>query len=395
MKFKNRYKKNFFLEQFISIHIRKLKQTVTRFKSGEKWQVFLVNILIFLALIGTIEILFGSWRRNFFNNNYEQIPSLIKSSTLKYDGKWIYSSNKSVPIIYRRDQLGYRSRDSKLNKPIVLTIGGSTTDNRFTSEGDTWQDILDIKLPKYDFINGGVDGQSSFGHSISIAQWHSKSLKPENVEFIIFYIGINDTLLLRSELTNFDIAQSKKRYFKNVLKDNSFFVNRLLILRNRISFTFDLTKDNFENVQFSHRKRSIDFLERGIEYKISKSLDLSSYKAYEDIFINLISQTQKYFPKTNILIIQQQVPGCKFKNKSIVLDIHPNENSRFCEDLMKVYTVQEKIFKSKFHNDNKVKIYPMYLDSYLSEKDVYDYVHTNKNGSKKIADYIGMIKILQ
>ena len=62
---------------------------------------------------------------------------------------------------------------------------------------------------------------------------------------------------------------------------------------------------------------------------------------------------------------------------------------------MKVYTVQEKIFKSKFHNDNKVKIYPMYLDSYLSEKDVYDYVHTNKNGSKKIADYIGMIKILQ
>ena len=61
---------------------------------------------------------------------------------------------------------------------------------------------------------------------------------------------------------------------------------------------------------------------------------------------------------------------------------------------MKVYTVQEKIFKRNFQKDNKVKIYPMYLDSYLLADDVYDYVHTNKNGSKKISNYIEMIKIL-
>ena len=346
--------------------------------------------------LGTIEIIFGSWRKNFFyNNNYEQIPSLIKSSTLKYDGRWIYSSQKSLPIIYYRDQLGYRSRDTKSNKPIVLTIGGSLTDNRFTTEGETWQDILDKKLPKYDFINGGVDGQSSFGHSISVAQWHSKSLNPENVKFIIFYIGINDTLLLKSQLTNYDVAQSKKQYLKNVLKDNSFFVKRLLILRNRISFTLDMKKDNFENIQFSHRKRSLEFIEKGSEYKIPESFELSSYKSYVDIFTNLITQTKKYFPNTNILIIQQQIPGCKFRNKSVVLDFHPNKNSQLCEDLMKVYTVQEKIIKRRFMDDNKLKIYTMYLDSYLTEKDVYDYVHTNKNGSKKIADYIGMIKILQ
>ena len=357
-------------------------------------KLFSVNFLIFLFLIGSIEILFGSWRRIFFNNQYMQIPALIRSSTLKYDGRWIYSSNKPIPIIYIRDALGYRSRDTKSNKPKILTIGGSTTDNRFVTEGETWQDILDAKLPKYDFINGGVDGQSSFGHKISIAKWHSKSLDPESVEFIIFYIGINDIHLLRGELNDYDIPQSKKRYFKNFLKANSFFVKRLLILRNRIWFALDLKNDNFEDVQFGHRKRSLGFLEKGIEYQISESFDLSSYQQYGEIFTGLISQTKKYFPNTKILIIQQQIPGCEFQNKLVVLDIHPGDNKRFCEDLMKVYTVQEKIFKNHFLNDGKVKIYPMYLDSYLLEEDVYDYVHTNKNGSKKIAEYIEMIKIL-
>ena len=50
-----------------------------------------------------------------------------------------------------------------------------------------------------------------------------------------------------------------------------------------------------------------------------------------------------------------------------------------------------KIFKDNFLNDGKVKIYPMYLNSYLSEEDVYDYVHTNKSGSNKIALYIDKI----
>ena len=87
--------------------------------------------------------------------------------------------------------------------PKILTIGGSTTDNLFVTEGETWQDILDTKFPKYDFINGGVHGQSSFGHKISIAKWHSKSLNPESVEFIIFYIGINYVHLLRGELNDY------------------------------------------------------------------------------------------------------------------------------------------------------------------------------------------------
>ena len=355
-------------------------------------QIFSINFLIIVGLLGAIETLLGSWRSNFLNNEYIQIPGLIKNLTLRYDARWIYSSNENMPIIYHRDEIGYRSREINSNKPLILTIGGSTTDNRFTSEGETWQDLLDVKFPEYDFINGGIDGQSSFGHAISIAKWHSKVLDPEMVEFIIFYIGINDTQLLKNEFNDHDFAQSQIRYLKNILKDNSFFVKRLLILRNRIWFKFDLQKDNYKNLQFSHGKR-LPLRKQGSEYKIPKSFTIDSYKGYADIFKNLLSETQKYFPFSTIVIIQQQVPGCQFINKSIVYDKHPNIKSEFCKDLIKVYKIQEKVLLSNFSN-KKVKFYPMYLNSYLSYEDVYDNVHTNNNGSKKIADYIEMNKIL-
>ena len=51
----------------------------------------------------------------------------------------------------------------------ILTIGGSTTDQRFVSDGYTFQDYLYINLNKeFKIYNGGVDGQSTLGHIYSI-----------------------------------------------------------------------------------------------------------------------------------------------------------------------------------------------------------------------------------
>ena len=76
--------------------------------------------------------------------------------------------DKSTKIIYSRDKLGYRSRSKNSNRAIVLTIGGSTTDQRHVSEGETWQDVLDNMNPKYDFVNGGISDHSTYGHLVAI-----------------------------------------------------------------------------------------------------------------------------------------------------------------------------------------------------------------------------------
>ena len=89
-----------------------------------------------------------------------------------------------------------------------------------------------------------------------------------------------------------------------------------------------------------------------------------------------------------IILIQQQIPGCKFIDKKSGYDRHPS--SGYCLNLLKIYKLQDKILKKYYTNDN-LKIYPMYLKNIIKDNDVYDYVHTNRSGSNKIASYVKQI----
>ncbi len=348
-----------------------------------------INLLLFIFFTVFIELLLGKWRKYLKSDfNYVQIPALIKDSVLKYDGRWIYSSSEPFPIVYSRDKSGYRSKDPYSQKKIILTIGGSTTDNRFVTDGETWQDYLDKKITDFDFINGGVDGQSSYGHTKSIINWHSKALNNKNVSVIIFYIGINDIRILNNKLTDYDYAQSPQIYLKNLLKDNSFFVRRTLKLRNKLYYYFNYIKD-IEDLINSHSARKLEFLDKGIRYELKEEIKLSSYPTYKVIFSNLIKASKHYFPESRIIIIQQQIPGCRFINKKITYDRHPYQ-SNYCLDLAKLFNMQDLVVSDFAFND-RVMIFPMYLKEILKDNDVYDYVHTNSKGSKRIGEYIESI----
>lgn len=348
-----------------------------------------LNIIFSILFLSCVEFLLGNWRKNFLENNeYIQIPNLVKNKTFKYDVRRLYSSEEPIKVIYKRDKFGYRSRDSISNKPLVLTIGGSTTDERYVTEGETWQDLLDSKLKQYDFINGGVDGQSSFGHLISISRWHSKFLDANNVRKIIFYIGGNDRELENIKSNKWDIAQSRRSYVKNLLKDNSFFASKLILLRKEIEFYLNSRKTN--NTFFNYSLREKDFIKIGKKYELYKNLNLQDFPKYKEIFSNLLSETRKYFPKSEIIIVQQQLPGCKFVSKKVVYDRHPNDSTKICLELLKVFNLQEQIL-SEFPIKNNIELYPMYLREIIKDDEVYDYVHTNNKGSKSIADYIESI----
>tara|TARA_B100000212_G_scaffold68778_1_gene48132 strand:+ start:2828 stop:3925 length:1098 start_codon:yes stop_codon:yes gene_type:complete len=355
-------------------------------KKFKNLKLIAFNLCTFIFFISVIEILFGQWRKNFISQrNYFQIPYLIKDVHLKYDARRIYNTKNPILINYHRDKDGYRSRDKESKKLIILTIGGSTTDQRFVNDGETWQDILDRKIPKFDFINGGVDGQSSYGYKRAINFWHAKYLDPKKTNSIIFYTGVNDVRLISRDFINYDFAQTKIRYFQNLLKDNSFFFNKFVELKNIITFRLDTQKINSHN---AHYGRTVEFKGKGTLYEINKEIKLSEYPKYSEIYLSLLESTKNKFPNSNLYVVQQQIPGCNFINKKKVMDRHPDDfEYQFCLDLMKVYLIQEKIIY-QFFNDNNIKIAPMYLRPYLQDDDVYDYIHTNSKGSLKIAEYI-------
>jgi hypothetical protein len=74
-----------------------------------------------------------------------------------------------------------------------VTVGGSTTDQRYVGDGDTWQDVLRARSGLA-VANAGIDGMSSYGHIVAITEWLHR-LPDFSPRFYLHYIGVNDAAL--------------------------------------------------------------------------------------------------------------------------------------------------------------------------------------------------------
>ena len=152
--------------------------------------ILAVNALVLAAGIVAAELIFGGWldprRLNRLN--------LIRDSVYKHDVSGLY--RRADPVItYTRDRHGLRGAYSSPEKIRILTLGGSTTDQRYIADGETWQDALQRSFQQAGLTvpvaNAGVDGQSTFGH-IADFRWWFPGIPGLAPEFILFYVGIND-----------------------------------------------------------------------------------------------------------------------------------------------------------------------------------------------------------
>ena len=148
------------------------------------------NSIFLILLLVVVEIIFGNW---FSSNKLNQL-NIIKDDQIQYNLQGLYPA-ESDTIIYSRDEWGFRGTYPDVQNIDILTIGGSTTDQRYISDGDTFQDILQNEFKNNGkdvyVVNAGVDGQSTFGHIKNFDWWfpHIPNLK---VKYILFYIGVND-----------------------------------------------------------------------------------------------------------------------------------------------------------------------------------------------------------
>jgi len=121
--------------------------------------------LIFCCVI--LELIFGSW---LFEDKWRQTReiNIIRNVKIDYDVKNIYG-NKMPIVHYSRDANGLRGGCKDPSKIDILTLGGSTTDQRYIGDGSTYQDELQKLLSEYTdknvcVSNAGVDGHSTYGH---------------------------------------------------------------------------------------------------------------------------------------------------------------------------------------------------------------------------------------
>ena len=357
------------------------------------------NFLFLFLFLFLIEATLGKWRSN--RPAYD-IPFALVDKNIKYDGSKIYGEGINSQIKYSRDKDGYRSFANKKANNLILTVGGSTTDQRYVPDGLTFQDIMNKELGKnFAVINGGVDGQTSLGHFISIRDWHSKVLDKRKIKKVIYYVGLNDIrfanfglevgLKIKAESRSF-IENLRSSYLWQKASKRSYFYYWARRIKHK--FFEQEAADGIKTI--GHGTVNPKFLDDDRIYNFENFKLVKESEDFIKLTIKLINETYKAFPDSEIIFIQQPDAKCKFKNKYKVASrttmkmYSQNTLIDHCKMLGRVYLAQDKAFSLIKDSDisNKLKVIKMYIEAPIPSEGYYDGVHTNIYGSKVLGKYI-------
>ena len=152
------------------------------------------NISFIAAAVIFVELIFGSWLP------WKKIDPILlfsqpRNVNISFQTPWGLAK-------YSRDSYGLRGLGSKIKDIRIVSVGGSTTDQRYIDDRDTWSEVLERCVSNsntVEVVNAGVDGQTTFGHLKSLQQWLSKidGLQPQ---YLLFYVGINDWFLKKEKI---------------------------------------------------------------------------------------------------------------------------------------------------------------------------------------------------
>ena len=333
-----------------------------------------INIFIILITIIFIELIFGYW---FDEDNLGPYMREHRMKKVEYSLNY---NNKKYNHTYKRNYYGFRGEEINLDEIKGVIIGGSTTDERYKPESQTITGYLNKKLAqekkKIKFVNAGIEGQSTLGHIYNFENWFPK-LKNFKPKYIIFYVGINDSLSSVEKLKTTNLSDghminpdSKERIFDNI-KSRSIFYDLLRKTKHkyynskktRIIYDFNHSSERF------YKKRKFKFLNYNDALKI---FDIN----------NLIEENQErvdyYLNNIDDLF-----------ERSISLGSIPI----FVNQLQHDGHYNEKLFSLNYSliNHCKIKNYKCIdLASKLQGRKNYwwDGTHTTAEGSKVIVDLI-------
>jgi lysophospholipase L1-like esterase len=112
-----------------------------------------------------------------------------------FDNTGKFPTKLAKTTVHTKNSLGFRGAPPPPDLAAYLsliTIGGSTTECFYLSDGKTWTDLLGLRLardfPKVWINNAGLDGATTYRHLILLEDYVAQ-LKPK---FVLFLVGIND-----------------------------------------------------------------------------------------------------------------------------------------------------------------------------------------------------------
>ena len=198
---------------------------------------------------------------------YDPFEFRVKGNriVLPVNKKYIITNHKisklDEKIVHTRNILGFRGDNPPKSFPedlTIVTIGGSTTECFFLSDGQTWPDLLDQKLKKVFHSlwlnNAGLDGQSTFGHLVLLRDY----VAPLRPKVVLFLFGINDFILEQGNANDDTLTEDHWYYHSEFL---TFLLNmRSYLLAKKMDITHNeidlLTAEKFK-VSIEYRNETL------------------------------------------------------------------------------------------------------------------------------------------
>ena len=340
-----------------------------------------INGIGILICILILELIFGDWVHS--KNNLSSYNNLLikRNFYQTYNIDSLYENNNKF-IEYKRDRFGFRGTYDNLKSIDIVTMGGSTTDQRYIDEKQTWQEIIFQKSildeNPISLVNAGVDGMSTYGHIKSIKHWLSEidDLKPE---FFLFYLGVNDVWKDTLDLYPNDkiLADREKSFF-----EKSILWNTKIIIDN----IFD---ERVKNINHGNNTNIMN--EEWLDYGLLENYDfLNPYlNAYKERLMMIDKLVKEIGSRTIIVTNTSNLFKIK-KNTIIGRDIKFQYHGKDINgvDYGHIYRLFHETSRL-FCKENDVVFFNLAEDLIFDgNNDFYDSVHNTPSGTKKIGDYL-------
>lgn len=323
-------------------------------------KTILINffVLLFLLILG--ELFFGTW---FKSKNFG--PHLRGHINAKVKVKTSINGNEKEFIFFRNSN-AFRNYEVPNSEIDVVFQGGSTTIQSYLPYEETIVGYLNkmFKEKNILFANAGMEGKSTYGYLCDFKYWFSK-LNDLNPKYYIFYTGYNDTWNTKnSKRLNCENITSKSGKLNKLIDysiNNSFILSNLKILKhdlfqNKIKFEINTQKD----LKYSSFKEA--------------NKKFAKYKKSEKQII-IINNYKQNLEKLKKIFVEYNI-------KPIFITQVSNQGN----DNYLTYLINNET--KTFAKENRYIIFKLDEEIKLSSEDFYDYVHSNENGSKKVANYI-------
>jgi hypothetical protein len=320
-------------------------------------RVMAVNVGLILLGCCAVELIFGNW----FLPYVPPQPSM-------FDRRMVFAQELYEPrseIVYIRDKYGLRGLKDSISRVELVTVGGSTTDQKFITEGETWQDVLHAGTGIV-VVNAGVPGMTSGGHILVVEDWLHR-IAGLHAKYYLHYLDVNDALLQ-------PLLPPKDTWAQQLRPRSAIW---LAITRLHLRLTGPIIVNH---AAFGWGSRPGPWMEAKVDPALLARYVEETYKPN----LRRLLDGHRHHAETTIFVTEPVNPAFVKRERHTVFAALPN----IAQWAAALYAIHDATRAVCRENPQTCRFVDLAGTLTLRPADFYDLVHNTPSGSRRIGDFL-------